>query len=747
MVNVVDPFADEDDAAPTTSYLDEVFGLQGVLARRFSGYQPRPGQIALAQAVDRSIADARHLMAEGPTGTGKSIAYAVPAAYHAAHHGRRIVIATANIALQEQLAGKDLPMLQESLPWEFTFALLKGRSNYLCVDRQLEIEAQSCRQRSFDAPARGSQDDEMFQAVKQWARSTKTGDISELDFVPDPGIWRKFSRSSDECKGNKCKSFKNCHAYRAKRAARGAHIIVTNYHMLFAAMLVRRVTSRNVLLPGYDVAILDEAHKAAEIAREFFGFEVTAERCRRVGRQLLKLQDDARAEALERKLRAASAGFFEQLLEYKRKGGYKVRLKTALADDEQIGPYWKHIDDALDQAGYMLRSIAGGTENTDDRADWEKAALRAAEIRCCIEAAMKLDDPDEMVYFLVEDKNAEGNARITLGAKPISVKQKIREELFEGTPRGEPKVKSTYRTEIFDDEEDEPDADERRERGLRDKRAVIVTSATLSVDGKFDYIAEEIGAPEGSYNSLIAESPFNWEKQALLIVPAGLPNPSTHREEHAKITPDVVIRVVQLAEGRTLGLFTSYAALEKTHKALKEAKCPYKLLRQGEMPRTKLVDEFRRDKQSVLLGTESMWAGVDVSGESLSVVVIDKIPFATPDDPVMDAIASRDKKWFFNHSVPRAIIQFKQGFGRLIRSVNDIGVVVLLDCRIIDKSYGKSFLRSLPEVQRSQNLEHIRDFLPPPTPTAPEPVTAAEPEPLPDYSNDYVYDETDDIPF
>ncbi|HHH31321.1 MAG TPA: ATP-dependent DNA helicase, partial [Polyangiaceae bacterium] len=252
-------------------YIDNVFGPSGVLARRFEGYTPRPAQIELARAVDAALGDGRHLMAEAPTGTGKSIGYGVPATYHAAHHERRVVIATANIALQEQLVGKDLPLLAELLPWDFEYALLKGKSNYLCHDRLYQEEAEGTLELLDD---RG--DGAMLDDLVAWARSTVTGDVSELSFQPPYRLWRRFSTTSDECKGSDCRFRDECCSLRAREAAQEADVVVCNYHLLFAHLQVKEATGQDLVLPPFDVAILDEAHKAADIARDFFGFRITA---------------------------------------------------------------------------------------------------------------------------------------------------------------------------------------------------------------------------------------------------------------------------------------------------------------------------------------------------------------------------------------------------------------------------------------------------------------------------------------
>jgi len=630
-------------------YIDEVFGATGYLAKKFSGYTPRPGQIALARAVDGAIRDGEHVMAEGPTGTGKSIGYATPATYHAAKSGKRVVIVTANIALQEQLVRKDLPLLAEVLPWKFSFALLKGKNNFLCLDRFYESESKG-ELELYDVAA----DMDMQRAIVDWARATKTGDVSELPFEPPARLWRRFSVSADDCKGSDCHFYEECHAVRARAVAAEANVIVTNYHLLFAHLQVREATGEDLVLPPFDIAILDEGHKAADIARDFFGFRVTAGSVRWAGRLLSK----AGAGKLGDKLNAETDRFFDRLLTLRRSTAYKTRLRQPHAVP------WSELCAALREAARAYTGACEAATDSDERAELRRVLRRAEALAEQIETAMTLADPGA-VYFIEEDMKG----RALLCAKPIEVASRLRQTLFDAT------------------------------------ESVTVTSATLSTGGSFDFVARELGVPEP--RAIIADTPFRWEEQALLIVPEGMPEPND--PSFPASVASTFAEIIDLARGRTLGLFTSYRNLNATYQRV--AGNGHRVLKQGDMPRTALIEEFRRDVGSVLLGTESFWAGVDVPGESLSCVVIDRLPFPTPDDPVLDAITQRDSRWFTNYSVPRAVIAFKQGFGRLIRTVTDRGVVVVLDRRLVTKPYGRLFTDSLPNVLKSRRLDSIRRFL------------------------------------
>jgi ATP-dependent DNA helicase DinG len=631
-------------------YIDTVFGPNGTFARRFQGYAPRRGQIELTRAVDRAIEENAHLMAEAPTGTGKSIAYLVPAIQHAVKHNKRVLVVTGNIALQEQLVGKDLPLLAEVLPWDFSFALLKGRQNYLCPSRLHEQEAEP----QLDMPGEPF-DADMYQAILAWAETTETGDKSELPFEPPARLWRRFSIASEDCKGSECRLRDKCFAAKAKARAEEAMVVIANYHLLLLHLHLREITGRDLILPPFDIAVCDEGHKMADIAREFFGFRVTAGSVRWAGRLLDRIGRIGLAKALE----AAASVFIDALDAYERSEAYERRLRAPGVVPHQA------LRAALVET---FRAYQEGMEeevlDPDARAELTRAMARAMALVLQLDSSMGLTD-EGSVYFL--ERLPKGG--VALASKVVDVSERLRKLFFDATP------------------------------------SVIVTSATLTTGGSFEHAKREMGVLEA--RELVVESPFDFEKQALLIVPEGMPSPQ--EPVFADAVADVVARIVDLAEGRTLGLFTSYRNMNAAYERL--AGCGYRVLRQGDAPRTQLIEAFRKDVRSVLLGTESFWAGVDVPGESLSCVIIDRLPFPPPDDPVLDAVSERDPDWFQDFSLPRAIIAFKQGFGRLIRSQLDRGVVVVLDERLVTKRYGKKFIRSLPYTLKSRRLAHVRQFL------------------------------------
>lgn len=652
----------KNDPIPT-DYLDATFGESGYLSQRFSGYAPRAGQVALAQAIDaamRGIDGKKHVIAEGPTGTGKSLAYSVTATYHAAEQRKTVVIATANIALQEQLVSKDLPLLQSILPWPFTFGLLKGIGNYLCLsEREKNVELRGVRGTQFAF----AQD--AFDAINAWAEQTLTGDKNELPFEPGKE-WAHFSTSSDDCKRDRCRFADDCFARRAMSEAREKDVIVCNYHLLFADVMVRLATQGEAyVIPPYEIAILDEAHKAADIARNFFGWRLTPNVIRRAVRKLAPTRDShGLPDAVARELEGACNDWFCGLTDYMESKYYQTRLRVMEPVD--ASEFIAALEEALDHEDDLLTGVG-----KDREAEVMNSIKKLRLARKAVEDAMMLARDPEVVYVL--EKGSGSYA--ALKSMEVNVAPILKAQLFDACD------------------------------------SVTVTSATLSTGGRFDWIMEEIGAPKEETITLEAPSPFVKE-QALIVVPDRkvMPMPQ-EKEDYSYEVRRVVRRIVEMTKGGVLCLFTSYKNLNAAASELAAARLPYKVLVQGCKPRSQLVEEFKADRDSVLLGTESFWAGVDVPGPALRCVIIDRLPFPTPDDPVLDAISGHDDRWFWKHSVPRAMIQLKQGVGRLIRSVGDRGVVVVLDRRLREKTYGRDFLRSLPPMFHSRDMNDIVDFL------------------------------------
>lgn len=649
--------------------IDEVFGTGGLLAGKFEGYSPRKGQVDMARAVEAAIASKKHLVVEGPTGTGKSLAYLVPAIDHAVRSSKgrepaRVIVVTANIALQEQLVQKDLPLLKEVLGIDFKFALSKGKNNYLCHDALGKTLAEGV----LDSH------DPLFERLMAWAQSTETGDVSEFPETPPPAMWRKLSTSSDECKGSGCKHYVDCFAERAKAAAAHAHVVVTNYHMFFAHLQVRAkmkeirdrggAVDLDVVLPPAQVIVFDEAHKAADIARDFLGFQLSEGQVEWLVRGF---NHDLAGEASK-----AASRFFADALAHKRSKAYKSRLKKGHPLDGEP------LARVLEQVGKFYKDAIGASAwDEDEKAELELRAKKGLLLAQQVRVATSPEKSPDTVFF-VEETGEEGSrrgVRAVLKSKPIEVAEWMRRELFE-----------SFGT-------------------------VVLTSATLAVSdvGGFSFLKKEMGLD--ACDELVAESPFSWRDQVLLVVPTTTADPKNY-QAYPDSVGEHVERLIGHSKGRLLALFTSFRVLEAAARAC--ARVPYRIFKQGEMPRTRLAARFKEDTSSCLFGCESFWAGVDCPGETCSVVSIDRLPFPTPDDPIVDAIAEKDRDWFFNYAVPRGIIQFKQGFGRLIRTTSDRGCVVVFDRRIVDMGYGRSFLKALPKgIPMSRDMADVARFLAP----------------------------------
>lgn len=690
-------------------YLDQTFGPDGLFAQAFPGYEPRPGQVQLAQAIDHAIQTSSHLVAEGPCGIGKSFAYLVPAIYHSMQGRpaqepeqdaqeddgqdglpeaagrledpdrgrgrrdgerapRRVVVATANIALQEQLVKQDLPTLSRVLPWPFRFALLKGRSNYLC-QRKLRLEQPSARD-----PQIAAQLDELA----AWAQETATGDVSELPFVPDPRAWSAYSSGADECHGGHCKDRMTCWANRARRAAHQADVVVTNYHQLFAHVQLRMATGRDQLLPAHRLLVCDEAHELAGIARSFFGWTVSEWTVRRLARWAIDRADHRR---LGEQVRRLGHDFFDQLSAFARGPNYRRRLR-----EPGVAPSSEELVRALQDVGALADVIA-----ESDRADEDEKGAAVAISRQAGQAAERLLSADELddpglVYYL--DVNGQGRASVA--AQLLDPGPVLERELF-GRLDSAVLCSATMTTTYC---------------GQRQRDALKISPATMTCNGSFEFLRQQVGAPESTLEVAV-DTPFDFGRQAILVVPP-MPDPRDPAWPHA--AGEVARAVVAQCDGRSLFLCTSYRVLGLLRDELRGDQA-HRVMAQGDLPRTELARIFREDEKSVLLGCESFWTGIDVPGPALTAVVIDKLPFPHLDDPIVDAQAERNPRSFQEFMVPTAILMFRQGVGRLIRRGDDVGVVVVLDCRLRTKGYGSRFLDSLPGMYQTANVEEIGQFL------------------------------------
>jgi ATP-dependent DNA helicase DinG len=639
--------------------VDAAFAPGGPLAGGVAEYEPRPGQRAMAAAVARAIEGGRVLLAEAGTGTGKTLAYLVPALLS----GRRVLVSTGTKTLQEQIYEKDVEDLRRALGLDIAVTCLKGRANYLCLHRFEQFR---------DNPlSMALVEPEIADRLLAWGRGTATGDRAELDELPeDLPVWGEISASAENCLGPACPRHDDCFVTRMRRRAAESDLVIVNHHLLCADASVRQAAAVGVI-PECDVAIIDEAHQLEEVATQYFGIAVSTYRLEDL------LGDAARAlaagpdldETAAHGLRSAlatvadrGARFFEAVRlarAHTPRGDERVRLAPdSLADAYSPGAA---LQEALDGVQVQVALIPKPPE------DLRAIARRAGEIEDDLAFLVKVGDPD-YVYYL--ESRGRG---VALRASPIDVSGVVRELLLDRLP------------------------------------ATILTSATLSVAGSFAYVRGRLGIRDA--DEIRVPSEFAYREQAILYLPARMPDPRS--PQFAPAATREIVQVLERTEGRAFVLFTSYAMLREVERALGDT-LPYPVLVQGQAPRTVLLRRFRSLGNAVLLATSSFWQGVDVVGEALSCVIIDKIPFASPADPItaarIEAIQAKGESAFTEYQVPLAVLTLLQGFGRLIRHRHDRGVLALLDPRVRTKAYGATFLGALPPAPVTSELDDIRRF-------------------------------------
>ncbi len=615
----------------------EIFGADGPLARALPGYAYRPEQAQMAAAVGAALAHLRPLIVEAGTGTGKTFAYLVPALLS----GRSVIISTGTRTLQDQLFRRDVPMLAQALGMPVKFALLKGRANYLCRHR-LELASQ---QGSLLPRERGQ--GRLLARVLRWAATTSSGDLAELTDLPEQSpLWREITSTRDNCLGAECPQFGRCHVVEARRAAQAADIVVVNHHLLLADLALKDEGFGD-LLPGAEAVILDEAHQIPDIAAQFFGQTWSV-------RQVQLFVRDATVELRAAGIKAPAASGaledLEALLDGLRNhvgGGAPRRDWSRLPDA---------FFDALAEIQAALQGIGLQFEGFGAGAGTAACARRAQQLAATLGALRDLSD--EAGVRWVE----AGQSGLVLQFTPFEVAARLR-EYVESRPC-----------------------------------AWVFTSATLAINADFSHFAERVGLPEA--RTLCIESPFDYRTQALIYLPQPMPDPQDPGYAAAFI--GACAPLLEASGGRAFLLYTSYRALAEGVAALQQRfpEPPFPVLVQGEAPREALLTRFRALGNAVLLATGSFWEGVDVKGDALSIVAIDKLPFAAPDDPVLAArlegIRRRGGNPFFEHQLPQAVLALKQGVGRLIRDVDDFGVIMIGDPRIRTKSYGRVFREALP---------------------------------------------------
>jgi ATP-dependent DNA helicase DinG len=627
--------------------LTEVFRPAGTLARSLEGFVSRPSQLRMAERIARALADRERLLVEAGTGTGKTFAYLVPALTS----GLRVLISTGTRTLQDQLYSRDIPLLAGALGRPLTTALLKGRANYLC---RLKLSGGAAQAALF-----GDEEQELLEGIRDWAVRTRTGDLAEVAALGESHPLRaQLTSTRESCTGQQCAEYSRCHVFAARRAALQAELVVVNHHLLLADLALKD-DGFGELLPGVDAMILDEAHQLPDLAAESFGLSCSS-------RQIETLLLDARRAFLQLGLSAGEPAAVHARLEQPLK-----RLGAGLGrQDRRVA--WEELDAparvACNELSAALGSWAGELEGTSDAPGVTQCAARARALAADMEQVMA--DPD---------------AAAAGGARSISV-----------TPRGFTLSVLPYDISV-------------RFRALIDQQpsAWIFTSATLALAGNFDHFSTRLGL--GDAATLCLDSPFDYERQALLYLPAGLPDPGAPNYTEAVL--EAVRPLLDASDGGAFLLFTSHRSLRTAARILRAADWPasWPLLVQNDAPRELLLRRFRDSGRAVLLGTASFWEGVDVQGVALRLVVIDKLPFAPPDDPLVRArvqhLTSLGLNAFRDYQLPEAALALKQGVGRLIRSEEDRGVVMICDPRLLGRGYGRTLLAVLPPMRPTRDLD------------------------------------------
>ncbi len=622
-------------------------GESGPFVARIPGFAPRAEQQAMARAVEAAIADGQTLVCEAGTGTGKTFAYLVPAL----RSERRVIISTGTRNLQDQLFHRDLPMVRDALGVSVRAVLLKGRANYLCLHRLATTLADG----RFPTRAQAAQ----LQAVSAWSRRTRSGDIAELEEIPENWpAWPRVTSTADNCLSQECPSFTECFLHRARRAAQEADVVVVNHHLLFADMTLKE-QGFGELLPEAEVVIVDEAHQLPATAMSYFGQQLTS-------RQLTELARDSRAERVRD---APEASDLEPRIDALEKAVRDFRL--AFGAEPRRGA-WERERGALEPALAELRgsldALGGALRGQAARGKGLESCWRRAEE--LTERLAWVGGEAQAGWVRWFELSARGFA---LHATPLDVSEAFQAHM------------------------------------LAAQRVWVFTSATLAVDGAFEHFAEGLGLE--TYGAERWGSPFDYARQSLLYLPSGLPDPAS--PGYTARVVEVAREVVEASRGRAFLLFTSHRALREAAERLSE-ELPYPLLVQGEAPKLELLRRFRAAGNAVLLGTNSFWEGVDVRGEALSCVVIDRLPFASPGDPVTEAriaeLRAEGHNPFLDYQLPQAVLALKQGAGRLIRDSSDRGVLVLCDPRLRARSYGRAFLASLPPMPLTDDPDQVRRF-------------------------------------
>jgi len=675
--------------------VDGVLGPRGALSAALRSYEHRPQQLALARAVADAFEQGHHLVSEAGTGTGKTLAYLVPAVLS----GRRVIVSTATRTLQEQIFFKDIPLLRDEVGLEFTAALLKGRANYLCAHRFEQFDARPL----FSSP----EDATHWPRFRDWAHQTQSGDRSETELPDAWGTWHQVSTTSDSCLGGKCPLYESCFVTRARRTAEACQLVVVNHALFFADLALRARGGEKELrvLPPYDAVVFDEAHALEDVATEHFGLTVAWGRLSALSQDAMKAVAplDPRAgtvTALALELKTHADRFFpDAAVVMQLSEGTDARLSGGgLAE---LRPLAVPLLDTLGALAALC---------PEDDEDLGGLHRRAVETHAALELILRADDPGQ-VYWA----QARGRS-VMLRAAPIDIGQSLARHLY-GTVDSVVFTSATLAVNrshpsprTRGEGRGEGSVSSRAQREPGTTQPLTLTLSPSPGRGDFGFVATRFGLDAQPWEGLRVGSPFDYATQAALYIPPHLPEPSS--PEWTRAFGREVYQLVRLTGGRAFVLFTSLKQMDAVHELLRPH-LTLPMLKQGEQPRRALLEAFQA-QPSVLFASQSFWEGVDVPGEALSLVIIDKLPFAPPDEPLnaarCEALRERGGRPFDEHQVPHAALALRQGFGRLIRTKSDFGVVALLDSRLTRRRYGRAFLKSLPPARRFGALGELAQW-------------------------------------
>jgi len=717
---VVEPFAKQELKKLDSDELKKLLLPNGRIAKVMSSqYEERGEQLKMLEAAASAFNDNSISLIEAGTGTGKTLAYLIPAVYWSLSNGERVVVSTNTINLQEQLVEKDIPLLRSGLSEDFKYSLVKGMGNYLCLLRSETV---------LDGLLDLAEDDEMeaLRSVIEWSKVTQDGSLSDLSFSPPPEVWDKVSAESESCLRVRCPHYSNCFFYKARRELASSQVLVVNHHLLFSDLSIKGASeaSESGILPPFKRIIFDEAHHIGDAATSHFGMRTSKFGIIRMLRRLKRKGSSGEIRGLI----FYTASIATKLKQYYKKGIVSSVLRRV---EEFLSPrvdsVEEYVRDAFDELYYCAARSAEEkgesseevnlriTEEIRKREDWENIDKKFSILR------IKLKELHEEIMSFLEvliDYESETDvARVIMEFRGIANKLDFSSDVIhsfldtseDGYVRwvdgriGKGGIVSGIGLSPLDI------SSNLKERLHSRCDTVIMTSATMAVKKNFKFLKSELGLEEDErVEEFIISSPFDYKEQALVAIPTDIPEPG--QTGYSDKVKSVITKAVKASSGNALILFTSYYLLEKVYKEIRDelGELGILCLKQGSLPRTRLLDKFRKEDKSVLFATDSFWEGVDVPGEALRLVIITRLPFRVPTEPIIEArvehMESLGINSFLEYTVPTAVLKFKQGFGRLIRTKTDRGAVLVLDKRIVSKTYGKYFLDSLPKCNKVSML-------------------------------------------